>query len=317
MPDPANPNTMEFWLRAYVRHIRRSWTAYKARSSSVLPLPFPGDASSPASKSGRDKSAAEQEKALKEQFVQGLNHSVREFIVFVGKTLSRNDCWKSLNKLCVHLKALQSDFPSLVPSVVGVIIQLSDDDVASENGVDINHLTPVQLRAVTTGALYHRYLMERTVGQVRRARLDHSASAADRVSYLDDLLQTPHLIESQTKELTVARTLLAESIPDKEKVHFLMADLSRVAVMQSWKPNGPLTFMAHIADGGAGLSTATIFIEFMESTTKYLADEDVAAFKDPTLRALVQDPYVLRWIYIHLSFMSACSVFLCGLTVVL
>jgi len=166
--------TLEFWLKVYVRYLQSTWTAYKLKN-----------------KSGG---------STKDTFVQQLDPSVRLYLQYVVKTMISNDCWISLAKLCEPLTAIKKEFPSLASALLNSLITLSTSKVTDQEGIQLNDLSLQQTRALCSGKLYARYLMERTVGQMDSVRKDHGVDSTSRIVRIDTSCRilTSTLIKKQS-----------------------------------------------------------------------------------------------------------------------
>ena len=134
------------------------------------------------------------------------------------------------------------------------LIQMADQPLETPKGLDLEQLGTEGVQFFTGGDLYKRYIQERTLMQVKKAREDRESDDATRLKAVSMLLKSTVLQEKVRQELRVVSTLLSSNIDDADKLKYLLEDSSNdtYGVVVFWFPQThPLYFVTYfIAEEG-------------------------------------------------------------------
>ena len=146
------------------------------------------------------------------------------YLVLVVNTMVAHDCYDDLQHLTSILKEISSKYPKAAPKVLKLLIEMADQPLEKEEGLSLEKLHTDQVKLLTSGDLYQRYIHERTLRQVSKVREDKAGSAADRRKTVGMLLKSTALNERQLAELQVVSTLLSDNVDDGEKLVYMLED---------------------------------------------------------------------------------------------
>ena len=149
------------------------------------------------------------------------------YLVLVVKEMIAHDCYDDLEHLTKILKELSSKYPGAVPRLCKIIIEMSDQPLEKAEGLALEKLGTDQVKLLTNGGLYKRYILERTLRQVNKVREDKTANEAERRKTVDMLLKSTVLSDRELAELKVVSTLLSSDIDAGDKLQYLVEDSSR------------------------------------------------------------------------------------------
>ena len=144
------------------------------------------------------------------------------YLVLVVTTMIEHDCYDDVTQLTTILKDISTKYPGCVGKMTKIIIEMADQPLEKAEGLSLQKLQAEQVKLLTGGKLYKRYILERTLRQVTKVRDDKEGDVATRRKVVAMLQKSTVLQEQQLAELQVVSTLLNDNIDDVDKLVYML-----------------------------------------------------------------------------------------------
>ena len=226
------------------------------------------------------------------------------YLVLVVTTMIKHDCYDDLTHLTTILKDISSKYPGAVSKMTKIIIELAEEPLEKEEGLSLQKLQAEQVKLLTGGNLYKRYILQRTLRQVAKVRDDKEGDVAQRRKVVSMLQKSSVLKEPQLAELQVASTLLSDSIDDVDKLVYMLDKAhgsERHGTFCLWfSSSHPLYALSVYAMAeGLEIETEKEFLTLVETSRKFFGTSVITYIRSSALKAALLETHVVsvvdRW----------------------